>query len=45
MPLSICSDSEDDHDGRIPSAKNSIDSGSFAWPGIMNSEDVSSTQN
>lgn len=41
MPLSICSDSEDDHDGRIPLAKNSIDSGTFAWPSIMNSEDVS----
>lgn len=42
MPLSICSDSEDDQENRPQSAKTSIDLSSLPWPNnIVNLEDVS----
>lgn len=44
MPLSICSDSEDDQESRErpQSSKTSIDLSSLPWPNnIVNLEDVS----
>lgn len=42
MPLSICSDSDDDQENRPQSSKTSIDLSSLPWPNnIVNLEDVS----